>query len=241
MIDRKARDKMSETIRNYMNENITAFDFDEAISKIAENTTDRTAEIVGSALWFYYDDNRDHKIVADREVWNYFNRMLLLLDSNAEIETVKINRYWHFSQAVAAACLVLFGYIIFRKGIGEHLLDFTFPLGIISMILYWFNQRKESKRVSEFKVSIPFQSIRNLLSVRRQVPSFIKIKYPKTISVRRVRGKVMEKAMLLPWIFIWLMLSPIVLFFQMFPNKESETRIKISEPENQHEILPANI
>ena len=55
----------------------------------------RTAQLTLSKLiWFHYDDCRDHNIVATEQEWDYFNRLLFLLESDAEGEFVKTRGNW---------------------------------------------------------------------------------------------------------------------------------------------------
>lgn len=244
MIDRQAREKMAVAVRDYMNEKMTAFDFDEELIKIMNPTTDKTVQWVGQQLWYYYDDCKDHKIVATKEEWDYFNRLLLLLDSDGEMELTKKIR-WHFSQVIAATCLALFTYIVIRVGMDVALLVFVPPFGIVSMIMAWINRRQERKNISAIEASIvPFHSIKSLLSVRRTVPDFVKARYPKIISSRKVRSIIAAKLMLIPSIFpsilIWMLVAPIILFFQMLPGKKYEIRIKMPETAKASPALQAH-
>ena len=59
MIDRTNRDRLIETISSYLDEAITAFEFDDEIHEIAGASTDLTVEYVRSALWYHYDDCKD--------------------------------------------------------------------------------------------------------------------------------------------------------------------------------------
>ena len=77
MIDRLSRNKIIDAIKKYMGEEISAFEFDDLLWEI--NTEDKTAQEIISLLWYYYDDCKDHKVVANKETWDLFNRLLLLL------------------------------------------------------------------------------------------------------------------------------------------------------------------
>lgn len=231
MIDRNARKQMSEAIQGYMDEDITAFQFDDALTKASCVTSDKTAKAIRDALWFYYDDCKDHKIVASKQDWDYFNRLLLLLESDGEIENVKSWYEWHFNQFIAAFLLVLFVASTFREGFGGHLIGFALPFGPPSMILAWFNQRRQQKNTTRSEISLtPFPTFGSLLAVRRLVVGFRKHSYPHAIAKRRIRDYLTEKLMWIPWSMMWCMFSPIVLFFQMLPRRMYETRITMSLP-----------
>lgn len=106
MVDRKARDQIAAALQSYMDERITAFELNEALWEIA--TPDKTAREIIYALWFFYDDITDHSIVASRDDWDYFNRLLLLLQSEGELENAKTQHRWTIRQCIAMICLFLF-------------------------------------------------------------------------------------------------------------------------------------
>jgi len=56
---------------------------------------------IADVLWFHYDDLKDHKVIAAKAEWDYFNRLLLLLESDAELEEIKSGHKWHACQAIA--------------------------------------------------------------------------------------------------------------------------------------------
>jgi hypothetical protein len=226
MTDRKTRDRIADAISSYMNEEITAFQFDDVLARAMEGTDDKTARAVGHALWFHYDDCKDHKIVASKEEWDYFNRLVLLLRSDGQLETVKSWRKWHPLQGVAAVLFIAFIVIAIRVGFGEHLFAYALPFGPPSMLIAWINSRRRRKTISTLEAALtPFHSVENLLSVRRQVDGFVRRRYPLSVTGRRIRDPIIDKLMWVPWSLAWCMFSPLPLFFQMLPDRESETRI----------------
>ena len=219
---------MAAAIRSYMDERITAFQFDDALDKIGDGTKDETVSIVGQALWFHYDDIKDHHIVATKEEWAYFNRLLLLLESDGEMEVVKKPRRWHFTQSVAAVSLIYFAVVAIQTGWGLHLYAYAVPLGMVSLVLEWVNSLQTRKATSAIEGALtPFPSIRSLFSIRRQVAGFSKSKYPDALANRSIRGPIEDKLMWIRWTVMGLMFSPVALFFQMLPKAESETRIRM--------------
>ena len=64
MINRPDRDKLIHMINQYLSEEITAFEFDDLIGKLASKTQDETVDYVVSSLWEVYDNCEDHKVVA---------------------------------------------------------------------------------------------------------------------------------------------------------------------------------
>jgi len=94
MIDRQARTEMSDVIREYMAERTSAFELDDALDRLARSTEDGTIKFVRKLMWLHYDDCKDHRIVATKQEWDYFNRLRLLLESDAEGEFVKTRGTW---------------------------------------------------------------------------------------------------------------------------------------------------
>ncbi len=185
-------------------------------------------------MWYYYDDCKNHIIVADKETWDLFNRLLLLLESNGELHMEKNKRIWDVNNLIAGLLLLSFIYIVAKTGWGEHLFIYSMPLGIVSIILSFLNIRSERKRYNS-KVSIePFPSFRSLRFIRESLPRFRKIKYPIKLSKRRVRNIIFEKTLFFSFRVIWLILAPIALFCQMFPVKEFQSEIKISKINNSN-------
>jgi len=221
---------MEAAIRSYMDERLTAFELDETLSDISSKTDDKTVQHVGQALWFHYDDITDHKIVASQEEWDYFNRLALLLKSEAELEGSTTRRHWSWQNGIAAIAFVGFVFASIHFGWGKHLFIVAIPFGVVSMLLgYWAN--RTAKRLSRTEIALtPFPSIASLLAVRRNVADFSKNKYPSNIRGRIIRSPFANKIMLLPAKLMWLMFAPIPLLFQMFPQTETTTQIKMPEP-----------
>jgi hypothetical protein len=229
MIDRHARDQMEALISAYMAGTLRSDELDEAKSKIEEATIDDTVKQVGFSLWFFYDDLIDHTIVADKDTWDYLNRLRLLLQSDGEIESIGKGRRWQWPQRIATLALLGFGMVVAQVGFGEHLLVYALPFGVISMVLSWFNRRRERVTALRGMRLTPFPSVRSLLAVRRQVAGFTRIHYPRMLAGKRIRSRLAGWFMLLPSYLMWLMFSPLVLACQALPERESEIQIKLSE------------
>ena len=230
MIDRKARDETAKAIRSYMSEGITAFEFDEALFKVESGTRDATVRSVVQTLWYFYDDCKDHKIVASKEEWDLFHRLLLLLESDGELETTHRRREWHPLHGVAALLLLVFIAIAIRVGWGDHLIAYALPFGPPSMLLAWLNGRRRRKSMRRAEVALlPYPSFASLRAVRKRVGIFSRRKYPKTMANRKIRGPIERRITLLPSYILWCMFSPVVLLIQSVPDRESEVNIKLPE------------
>ena len=225
MFSRYDRDRLVEVINRYLNEELTAFKLDEALSEIGTKTKDKTVEQVVQLLWCHYDDVEDHKVVATKEEWDYFQRLLLILKSDAEIVQETGERKWTARQAVAAVCLVLFGLAVAKTGFGYHLLVVTMPLGLVSMLLSHWRSRDEARRLHDQTALMPFGSVSELLSLRRKVRNFVKARYPARLGSRQIRGPVSAAAMWLHFGAVWLIFSPVALAFQMLPEPEHRWKV----------------
>ena len=99
------------------------------------------------------------------------------------------------------------------------------------MLLAWLNSRRRMQTTNTAEIALaPFPSISSLLSVRRRVGGFAKIRYPKAIAGRRIRDPIIEKMMWVLWSVEWCLFSPVVLFFQMWPWSKLEMRIEMPAP-----------
>jgi hypothetical protein len=225
MFSRYDRDALVEVINRYLEEEITAFRLDEQLSQIAARTKDETVQQVVAFLWYHYDDVADHKVVASKEEWDYLQRLLLLLKSDAELVEQTGEKEWTARQAVAIACMAIFVGAAVKSGFGSHLFFVTVPLGGISMLLAHWRSCIETQRVHEQTSLLPFASVAQLLTLRRKVTHFVKAHYPVRLGSRRIRGPVSEGLM---WIHSgvgWLLFSPVALAFQMLPEREYRWKV----------------
>jgi hypothetical protein len=227
MIDRENRDRLVDAINRYLDEAITAFEFDDQIHDIRSATDDRTLQRVVDTLWFYYDDCEDHKVVLTKEAWDHFQRLALLLKSDMHVKVV-VRRKWSVRQIIAGLALGLFGVCVARLGFGRHLLVVAVPFGVVSMLLsYWHHRAFPTSRES---ILTPFSSVSEILGIRRKVSGFAKRKYPSRLTSRTIRSPLMATAVMLQTASTWLFLSPLVLLFQMLPDTDTIETCVADEP-----------
>lgn len=223
MVDRDARDKLADLIDSYLDERITAFEFADAERGITSKTKDRTVVHVAWALWHFYDDLEDHTVHMPKEVWDYVQRLLLLLRSDAEI--CKQRRIWSWRQAVAAAALICFFAVAIPMGFGKHLFLVAIPFGLISIAIS--DEFRKPKDEDEETITLaPFASITEVLRVRRTVPGFRKRRYPPGLESRRTRSRSVVPGMCVLTAG-WLMLSPLVLALQLLPGWDKREAIEM--------------
>ena len=225
MVNRSARDRLAAAIEEFLSGDIGAFEFDDRIFGLAEETDDETVQGVAHLLSFHYDDITDHKAALSQAEWDHFQRLLLLLRSDAALATDR-KRQWSWRQAIALSAIVAFFSGMLLLGFGWQLLLITVPLGTVSMLLSrWPAAEAESDTDDGFVRLTPYSSVAEMLAVHRTVPAFRKRRYPSVMCERRIRGPVAEGFIWLYSGVMWLVFSPVVLLFQALPGARSTSRV----------------
>jgi hypothetical protein len=222
VVDRTVRDELAAIVERYLGEEITAFAFQDAIDKL--RTDDPTVQEVVFWLWFTHDDLTDHQVVASEEEWDWFQRVLLLLRSDGELELTK-RKKWTIRQPIAASGAVAFWLAALALGFTLPLLLVCIALGCLSAALWRWRGRSERGRWQDMDFVSPFSSVSEMLGVRRRARGFAKARYPGHLKDRRIRGRLTDIGLwprFLPW---WFVISPLVLLFQSFPEDASECRV----------------
>lgn len=223
MIDREARNDQAKLIRRYLNEEIKAFDLDESLDRF-RSSKDSAVRYVANTMWYHYDDCEDHFIVASKPEWDYFQRLLLLLESNSTVEQ-NHHLQWSITQLIAgllfAACLG----IVLKFGIGTHLLVFFIPFGVASIVLSRF--RAAAMKLGPFDAIVsPFSSIADLRIAYESARNFRKRQFPNHIEPRLIRSPVMSAFWTCYLFIIWSMLAPLPLLIQCTPVSFSYPIVK---------------
>ena len=225
-IDRPSRNRLSCAIRKYLADATTAFQFDEEICGIADSTSDKTVDFVVAQLWLHYDDCVDHFCVLTKQEWDYFQRLMLLLDSDAHIQIRKARR-WSPTQLGALVALtafvVLFAACAANGRLGSHWLLFGIPFGPISILLAWLHHRL-SRFTPRQAALYPFASVGEILRVRRRTP-FTKASYPAGLARRSIRSGCDNFVVLFPFYVAWCAAAPLALLWQTLPDVEQDTLV----------------
>ena len=125
-VDRKNRDALVTAINRYLDGESTAFQFDDEIFGITSD--DPTVSHVVGVFWCFYDDCRDHKVRLSKDAWDYFQRLILVLQSDGHIE-VSTRRRWDYTQFVAARGIAVVPLCRQLVGLGGYsYLPWRFPL-----------------------------------------------------------------------------------------------------------------
>jgi len=225
MIDRKARDNLAIIVDRYLGEEISASEFDEAINLLQRGTEDHTVREIVNWLWFHYDDLVDHKVVATKEQWDWFQRILLVLRADGELVRTKRHR-WTVRQPIAASGVIAFVIALRAVGFTDSLLLACLPLGCLSAALWWW-RRDERGEWRDLDLIFPFSSVPEMLGVRRRTSGFAKRRYPEHLRDRRIRGRITEFGMWVQFVPLWLFVSPLVLLAQCLPEGASRWGIAV--------------
>ena len=227
MIDRDIRQKLAGIIEKYLDERISAFAFDEQLQEI--ETEDQSVQEAIEYLWMFYDDLKDHKVLATKEDWNFFQRLLVFLSSDLEISDFyrrEKRRKWSFTQGVAGIALLTQLYFLFQ---GLHWFVII-SLGAVVSLTLWVIQRHSSNRLfsrdehaKSRRWQVKFYPFSSVTQMRRIVckTGCQKRAYPDHLKHRTIRDETenttMKIAGLLSFFGLNVFFSPIILLFECFP------------------------
>ena len=214
MIDRNARNDLATLIRRYLDEQIKAFDLDEALDPFRDSE-DSGVRFVANTMWYHYDDCDDHLIVASKQQWDYFQRLLLLLESNSTVIQER-RRQWSVTQLFAALLLAACIGLAFRFGVGYHLLVFFVPFGLASIALS--HLRRPNVEPGPYdEIVTPFSSISDLRIAYDSARHFKKHQFPRHIDSRLIRSPFMSAFWTCHMYVMWAILAPAPLLVQCAP------------------------
>jgi hypothetical protein len=218
-VDRDNRDRLVAAINRYLDGQTTAFQFDDEIFGIASD--DPTVRHIVGAMWHFYDDCKDHKVQLSKEAWDYFPRLILVLQSDGHIEVGK-RRRWGYTQLVALAALLLFVYGAGWLGLGMQLLVLSLPFGMVSIAISSWRSRRAARKADTNRLCLaPFSSFSELIALRRKVWRFRKPQYPAGMEPFNIRTPFENARGWLQLYAAWMFFSPLVLFFQALPITET--------------------
>jgi hypothetical protein len=217
MIDRQARSRIRSIVDDFLDRKITAFTFDDQLQAI--ETKDATAQEVMRALWFTYDDLRDHGPERwSKPVWDQVQRLLLVLDGDLEITQIKCRWRWRWSQAVALVGLLVVVVLFWN----DHGLALMLIGGAISKAIAWWHGRYS--RDDDPAEAAPFASPAQIRRALRRIPGWRKRRHPGG-STPRLRSRCLE------WLYgcnggmLWCLCSPVVLVLQALSVRSSRTMV----------------
>lgn len=180
MIDRAARDKTVAVIEAYMNDEIKAFAFDDALCDIVRDTRDEAVREATQVLWYSYDDLKDHLIVTNKEHWNFLHRIILFLRSDTELEKKWVRR-WSSSQIVSLGLIFLLPLVAWIFGASWPFLIAWITAGVVTWEVDRQIRAPQRNRLVGCPIdsdAFPFNSSLDILRAARSVPDFHKRRFP---------------------------------------------------------------
>ncbi len=223
MVDRDQRAGLAAVIRRFLDEQDTAFEFAKQLDEY-RSSTDSAVQIVTkiASIWYDLDCCDDQIFALSKPEWDYFQRLLLLLESDSIVETRR-SRRWSWSQAVAAIALLGFVFFAWNFGWGKQLFIVAIPFGIVSIGIS--KLRAEVTNSDPFgPLTFPFDSFTDLKNAYESA-KFKKKQFPRKIAARRIRSPFMDWFYRMLFYVHWVIWSPIPLLFQTFPTTVVSTHV----------------
>ncbi|WP_189517308.1 hypothetical protein [Cerasicoccus arenae] len=180
------------------------------------------SEIILSC-WYFYDDCKDHLINVQKPEWDYLQRSLLILHSDAEFATdFEEHKYdWSWLHTIALIASISFIGTGLFLGWGWHLLLVAVPFGAISMFIAQYRSQNRTAFYHNNPACYPFSDVAQIRLLYRQIKCFKKRPYRSEIAQRTIRTDCERRLMLIPAYFTWLISGPLVLLFQGLPSSQS--------------------
>ena len=216
-LDLDARQQMAGTIRDFLNDRLTAFEFDEKTGKIASATKDSTIRLVADIAWSFYDDCKDHRVALEKREWDIIQRLLLVLESDARIVDERRWGPWSLRQLIA--CLGFFGFVAAFTMLGwsAKLLWLNIPLVLLSTSLWKWWPVAEEQISCDHLALVPFDSRSAIKRCLKKARGFRKQKFRVEIGRRSIRSDVELGVLRSTNLVSWWLAAPLVLLFQAMP------------------------
>lgn len=227
VLDRPARTELSKIIRRFLNDELSAFEFDAALDPF-HRSADPTVRFIAEEAWCYYDDCADHLVVLTKGQWDFFQRLLLVLESDRQISVTRV-RHWSWTQLLALGCLASLGACAWRLGWGEHLLLCAIPYGIVSILISRISSPRPTISAAEQRL-IPFPSFADLRATYQATANYVKQRYPAALIDRQMRSPLAEFALRLQMYAHWLISPPFRLLDQSLPMIETRVTLAGGKP-----------
>ncbi len=221
-----SREELARLMRRFLASEITSFKFYEQLDPFY-SSSDPVIDHVVEALWYHFDDCEDHLICVTKSEWDYFQRLLLVLASDCQVEA-DVKCQWSLRQLVAAAALVGFAFFTMHFGSHYHWMLLSIPFGCISIALSSWQPKAQPAYDPYAPIIFPFATFSDLAAAHRQT-GFRKTRYPKDIADRRIRSPWRDGIAQLQSYFAWLLFAPIPLALQTLPFVSTDFRVKTSK------------
>ncbi len=173
-----------------MDEKISPAEFDILLhDKIAPQTQDEVIQEITYWLVDSYEDIGTNRLQSECEYWKFFNRLRLLLASDAEYRSEKFDerpQYLGFSRRTGLVFVLMLASVVFISvtiqswavfwgvGIPLHVLG-----GIMIFAALCYDGKPSAPNLPILYATYPFESFADLLVLRRSVHHFASKQFPK--------------------------------------------------------------
>lgn len=223
MVNREERDQLATLIRQYIDDQFAGpaeiRGFDEQLLSYLDSD-DATVRYVAETLLDYYEDDVPE---LTKQLWDYIQRLLLLLDSRSTVSVTYFSRL-SWTQPVAALLFFACLFIALETGIGGHLFVCFIPIGMASIWLAFC--RLPEQEVAPFEAAVtPFHSIADL-RIAYESANFVKKRCP--FPSQRGKGDDTDSTELDSVLFYscWASMPLIPLLIQCFPAYDCEINVQ---------------
>ena len=190
MVNFSERKKMASATRRYIHGAIHADDFDDLLESLEQDSGDETVDLLRAQIQFDCEDIFHPKrfLTPNKADWDYFHRVLLLLESGGELVEQRQKRFSFRQLSIGL------GYL--SAGLSAWFFGIPFLLfpGYLLVALYLagiiFGELRQggefSKRIAAMA---PFHTLTEILEARRRVPGFVKPPCPQAAAVLSTPGR----------------------------------------------------
>ena len=257
MIDRDARNRLLQGIDDYMDEKMTPDEFDALLhDEIAPLTKDGIIKEVEILLFESYEDIGTNRLQSECAYWKFFNRIRLLLTSDAECRYESAQQRLSPYKWIGRLSFLAFAMLTVVSLCLQSLITFLtcgialyFVCGVAIFISLFFGKWQEQKP-SILYAQYPFELFADLLALRRSVPDFVSKRFPnKSPFPAPSRNRLIRflwdtkcpawvdrlgdaYVLLVAWVsgFVWLIfLWPLLVLLSFFIGDERQIRFVIPD------------
>jgi len=225
VLNRHDRDGLAKVIRQFLNDEIKAFALDDAVFEYGASP-DPTVRYVAQQVWCFYDDFKDHPVRLCKTAWDYFQRLLLVLDSDRFILHETVSSYSRTQLAAVALLIGALFILTMTTSAGWYALLFVVG-GLVTAVNHHIRLQEQHRLMDlDRRQSLfPFDAISEMKQALKSAPAFRKQLYRPELAHRRIRSWDVTLHLPCEKELVAFGFWPFVFLFQMFPVKARWTNV----------------
>ena len=221
--DHTVRAQLATAIRTFLNNGLSPDEFLNVLSDVQISSNHPLIHEISLGLSGFIGDDDDTAHVQSKLSWGYLQRVLLALETDAELEMIQ-NQRPGWTRIVAIVALITLSSIAFQVGFSLQLIPIAIIAGLLSVILSFLEHRQH--QVTAFDGIIePFNSLDDL-RIAYECSTFHKMRQPQQANAPDERFLQMHSV--LGVVFT----GPILLFFHAFPDRTLDFKLHATTPKN---------